>query len=61
VGWTDALQSTYRADHGVNYTAIIERNDKDGPSNQRRDLNRLRTAIRKRVETDMYVRYTVSF
>lgn len=45
----------------MNYTAIIERNDKDGPSNQRRDLNRLRTAIRKRVETDMYVRYTVSF
>ena len=36
VGWTDGLQSTYRADHGVNYTAIIERNDKDGPSNQRR-------------------------
>lgn len=36
VGWTDGLQSTYRADHGVNYTAIIERNDKDGPSNVRR-------------------------
>lgn len=36
VGWTDGLQSTYRADHGVNYTAIIERKDKDGPSNQRR-------------------------
>ncbi|MDP2379273.1 MAG: hypothetical protein Q8M35_02085, partial [Pseudohongiella sp.] len=28
VGWTDGIQSTYRADHGVNYTAIIERNDK---------------------------------
>ncbi|MDO9475915.1 MAG: hypothetical protein Q7L07_04310 [Pseudohongiella sp.] len=36
VGWTDGIQSTYRADHGVNYTAIIERNDKDGPSNLRR-------------------------
>jgi hypothetical protein len=36
VGWTDGLQSTYRADHGLNYTAIIEFNDKDGPSNVRR-------------------------
>lgn len=36
VGWTDGIQSTYRADHGVNYTAIIERNDINGPSNQRR-------------------------
>ena len=36
VGWTDGLQSTYRSDHGLNYTAIIERNDKDGPSNVRR-------------------------
>jgi hypothetical protein len=36
VGWTDGIQSTYRADHGLNYTAIIERNDKDGPSNLRR-------------------------
>ncbi len=36
VGWTDGIQSTYRADHGINYTAIIERNDKDGPSNLRR-------------------------
>lgn len=36
VGWTDGLQTTYRSDHGLNYTAIIERNDKDGPSNVRR-------------------------
>jgi hypothetical protein len=36
VGWTDGLQSTYRSDHGINYTALIERNDKDGPSNVRR-------------------------
>lgn len=36
VGWTDGIQSTYRAGHGVNYTAIIERNDKDGASNLRR-------------------------
>jgi hypothetical protein len=36
VGWTDGLQSTYRSDHGLNYTAIVERNDKEGPSNVRR-------------------------
>lgn len=36
VGWTDGLQSTYRADHGINYSAIIEHNSQDGPSNVRR-------------------------
>ncbi|MDP2284918.1 MAG: hypothetical protein Q8L06_12315, partial [Pseudohongiella sp.] len=28
---------------------------------QRKDLNRLSTAVRKRVETDMYLRYSISF
>jgi hypothetical protein len=36
VGWTDGIQSTYRAASGWSYTGLIERNDKDGPSNLRR-------------------------
>ncbi len=28
---------------------------------QRKDLNRLNTAVRNRVETDMYLRYSISF
>lgn len=36
VGWTDGIQSTFRGSQGWNYTAIIERNDEQGPSNLRR-------------------------
>lgn len=36
VGWTDGIQSVYRGTNGWSYTAIVERNDKDGPSSLRR-------------------------
>lgn len=36
VGYTDGIQSVYRTDRGVNITALLEYNDKDGTANLRR-------------------------